>query len=144
MTSLVQRTVVESQMCYVKVKAVKSLCAFPCLSLSIHPHADLCRRHVSYFSHVWLSMTPWTIARQTLLSGFYRQAYWSGCHFFLQGIFPTQGSNPGLLHCRQTLYYLSHQGSPPIIKAIYSWWNIHELKEGSVSSAGLCILVNKQ
>ena len=35
-----------------------------------------------------------------------------GCLFFLQGIFPTQGSNPGLLHCRQTLYPLSHQGSP--------------------------------
>ena len=35
-----------------------------------------------------------------------------GCHFLLQGIFPTQGSNPGLPHCRQTLYCLSHQGSP--------------------------------
>ena len=34
------------------------------------------------------------------------------CHFLLQGIFPTQGSNLGLLHCRQTLYHLSHQGSP--------------------------------
>ena len=33
-----------------------------------------------------------------------------GCHFLLQGIFPTQESNPGLLHCRQTLYRLSHQG----------------------------------
>ena len=33
-----------------------------------------------------------------------------GCHCLLQGIFPTQGSNPGLLHCRQTLYCLSHQG----------------------------------
>ena len=33
-----------------------------------------------------------------------------GCHFLLQGIFPTQGSNPGLLRCRQTLYRLSHQG----------------------------------
>ena len=33
------------------------------------------------------------------------------CHFLLQGIFPTQGSNPGLPHCRQTLYRLSHQGS---------------------------------
>ena len=32
-----------------------------------------------------------------------------GCHFLLQGIFPTQGSNPGLPHCRQTLYHLSHQ-----------------------------------
>ena len=33
-----------------------------------------------------------------------------GCHFLLQGIFLTQGSNPGLPHCRQTLYHLSHQG----------------------------------
>ena len=31
-----------------------------------------------------------------------------GCHFLLQGIFPTQGSNPALLHCRQILYHLSH------------------------------------
>ena len=35
-----------------------------------------------------------------------------GCHFLLQGIFPTQGSNPGLLHCRQILYHLSYQESP--------------------------------
>ena len=34
------------------------------------------------------------------------------CHALLQGIFPTQGSNPGLLHCRWVLYRLSHQGSP--------------------------------
>ena len=34
------------------------------------------------------------------------------CHFLFQGIFPTQGLNPGLPHCRQTLYRLSHQGSP--------------------------------
>ena len=34
------------------------------------------------------------------------------CHALLQGIFPTQGSNPGLLHCRWILYHLSHQGSP--------------------------------
>ena len=35
------------------------------------------------------------------------------CHSLLQGIFPTQGSNPRLLHCRQILYRLNHQGSPP-------------------------------
>ena len=33
------------------------------------------------------------------------------CHSLLQRIFPTQGSNPGLLHCRWNLYHLSHQGS---------------------------------
>ena len=37
-----------------------------------------------------------------------------GHHSLLQGIFPSQGSNPGLPHCRQILYHLSHQGSP--------WW----------------------
>ena len=35
-----------------------------------------------------------------------------GSHFLFQGIFPTQGSNPGLPHCRWILYQLSHQGSP--------------------------------
>ena len=35
-----------------------------------------------------------------------------GGHFLLQRIFPTQGSNAGLPHCRQVLYCLSHQGSP--------------------------------
>ena len=35
-----------------------------------------------------------------------------GCHFLPQGIFLTQGSNPDLPHCRQTLYHLSYQGSP--------------------------------
>ena len=35
---------------------------------------------------------------------------------FLQGIFSTQGSNPGLPHCRWILYHLSHQGSPRILK----------------------------
>ena len=32
-----------------------------------------------------------------------------GCHFLLQGIFLTQGLNPGLLHCRQIVYHLSHR-----------------------------------
>ena len=35
-----------------------------------------------------------------------------GCHSLLQGVFPTQGSNPGLWHCGKTLYHLSHQESP--------------------------------
>ena len=45
--------------------------------------------------HVLLFATPWTIACQAPLSmGFSRQEYWS--HFLLQGIFLTEGSNPGL------------------------------------------------
>ena len=35
-----------------------------------------------------------------------------GCHFLLQGIFPTLGLNLGLLHCRRILYHLGHQESP--------------------------------
>jgi len=34
-------------------------------------------------------------------------------HALLQGTFPTQELNPGLLHCRQILYHLSHQDRPP-------------------------------
>ena len=40
----------------------------------------------------------------------------TSCHAPLQGIFPTQGSNPGLLHCRQVLNRLNHQWSPRILK----------------------------
>ena len=35
-----------------------------------------------------------------------------GFHFLLQGIFPNQGLNPGLLYCRQILYQLNYKGSP--------------------------------
>ena len=58
-------------------------------------------------------MAPQTVAHQAPLSmEFSRQEYWSGLPFSSPGIFPTQGLNLGLLHCRQILYHLSHQGSP--------------------------------
>ena len=41
----------------------------------------------------------------------------------LQGIFPTQGLNPGLPHCRQILYQLSHQGSPHSPLLLRGTWN---------------------
>ena len=63
-------------------------------------------------SVVRLFATPWTVAYQGPLSmGFPRHEYWSGLPFLLQGIFLTQGVNPSLPHCRQTLYRLSYQGS---------------------------------
>ena len=63
-------------------------------------------------SRVWLFATPWTVPARLLHP-------WDspgknsevGCHVLLQRIFPTQWSNLGLLHCRQTFYRLSHQGS---------------------------------
>ena len=59
-------------------------------------------------------MTPWTVACTRLLRlwDFLGKSTGVACHFLLQGIFPTQGSNPGILHCIQMLYRLSHQGSP--------------------------------
>ena len=42
----------------------------------------------------------------------------AGSLSLLQGIFPTQGSNPGLLHCRRILYQLSHKGSPRILEGV--------------------------
>ena len=55
-------------------------------------------------SPVCLLATPWTAPGQN-----------TGTHSLslLQGIFPTQGLNPGLSHCRWILYQLTHQGSPP-------------------------------
>ena len=54
-------------------------------------------------SRVWLFATSWDFPDKN--TGM-------GCCFILQRIFPTQGSNLGLPHCRQILYCLSHQGSP--------------------------------
>ena len=65
---------------------------------SIHFVAVLLPGHVQIFA------VPWTLARQAPLSvGFSRQEYWSGSPFASPGIFLTQGSNPGLLHCGQIL-----------------------------------------
>ena len=63
-------------------------------------------------SHVWFFAThglysPWNSPSQN--TGVGRLS-------FLQGIFPTQGLNPGLPHCRQILYQLSHKGSPRILE----------------------------
>ena len=44
-----------------------------------------------------------------------------GCHFLLHGVFPTQGLNPGLLHCRQILYHLSYQGSHQDTTVIFNF-----------------------
>ena len=47
---------------------------------------------LSQLSQVWFFATPWTVAHQAPLPmGFSRQEYWSGCHFLLQGIHPSQG-----------------------------------------------------
>ena len=53
---------------------------------------------LSWVSHVQLFATPWTVALQVPLSmGFTGKNTGVGCHVLLQGIFPTQGSNPCLM-----------------------------------------------
>ena len=52
-----------------------------------------------------------------------------GCHSLLQRIFPTQGLNLGLLHCKQIIYHVNHQGTrgigstPRLVKTPYSFLN---------------------
>ena len=56
---------------------------------------------------------PWAVAPRLLCPwDFLGKIIGVDCHFLLQGMFPTQGSNPGVLHCWQILYRLNHQGSP--------------------------------
>ena len=77
--------------------------------------SSVATKKVKSLSHVRLFVTSWTVAHQAPPSmEFSRQEYGVGCRFLLQGIFLTQGSNLGLQPCRQTLYHLSHQGSPSV------------------------------
>ena len=63
-------------------------------------------------SHVQLFVTPWLYSPRNSPG----QNTGVGSLTLLQGIFPTQGLNPGLPHCRQILYQLSHKGSPKILE----------------------------
>ena len=90
---------------------------FPFLFHSLHSHfwgLEVMKVKVKSLSRVRLFSTSWAVACTRLLRpwDFLGKSTGVGCHFLLQGIFPTQGSNPGLLHYRQTLYHLSHRGSP--------------------------------
>ena len=64
-----------------------------------------------------LTLQPCGLSRARLLHPWYFLGKSTGvdCHFLLQWIFPTQGSNPGLPHCRQILYHLSQEGSSVLI-----------------------------
>ena len=71
-------------------------------------------------SHVRLFVTPWFIQSMK----FSRSEYWSLSLF--QGIFPTQGTKPGLQHWRQILYQLSHKGSTRLLE-----WVAYPFSSGS-------------
>ena len=87
---------------------------------------------LSCFSRAWLFATLWTVAWQAPLSmGFSRQEYWSGLLFLLQGIFLTQGLNPGLLrflHWQMGSLPLVPLGKPPrgkmdVESGKKMWWS---------------------
>ena len=110
-------------------------------SFPLHP---LCSWHSRAWQCTFLTSSPATDAR--LVNIVYALCFWplsdsesescsvllglnSLCNFLgqntgggsfslLQGISPTQGSNPGLLHCRWILYQLSHKGSPRILEGV--------------------------
>ena len=74
------------------------------------------------------------LVRSTVIKLWYLYSPWNspgqntgvGSLFPLQGILPTQGSNPGLPHCRWILYQLSHKGSPRILE-----WVAYPFSSGS-------------
>ena len=75
--------------------------------------------HSVMFYSLWLHglYSPWNSLGQNTRVGSLS---------LLQGIFPTQGSNPGLPHCRQMLYQLSHKGSSKILE-----WVAYPFSRGS-------------
>ena len=95
------------------------------------------RKKVKLLSRVQLFVTPWTVACQASQSmEFSRQGYWSGLPFPSPGdlpnpgIFPTQGSNLGLPHCKQTLPF-APPGKPNETESV-----IKKVQRGSRSFTG--------
>ena len=79
---------------------------------------------LSCFNHIQLCATLWAVAGLPPLStGFSRQEYWSGL-LWLPGYFLIQGSNPGLLHCRQILYHWATREAQIICDTIHIFQRI--------------------
>ena len=91
----------------------------------IHTYVHICMRCVLYLvAQSCLTLCDsmdWSLPASSIHGGSAGTNTGVGCYALLQGIFPTQGSNPGLPHCRWILYHLSHQGTPSICKYKYSW-----------------------
>ena len=94
--------------------------------LNFLSRGNVCVR-AQLLSHMQLFAISWTWATRLFLPwNFPGKNTGMGCHFLLQEILPTQGSNPRLLcllHCRWILYLVSHRGSPVclLICKLTSW-----------------------
>ena len=65
-----------------------------------------------------------------------------GCHFFLQGIFLTEGSNLGLLLCQLIAYHLSHQGSPKYSAELwFIKWDLSQIAQNRILAHQLTFFV---
>ena len=93
-----------------------------------------CACVLSHFSHFPLFVTLWTIAHQVPLSmGFFRKDTGVGCHFLLQGVFQTQGSNPllmWLLHWQTGFLPLAPPGKPTTPYYILNYILVYWLLQG--------------
>ena len=81
---------------------------------------------LSTYHHFWLCISKKVCSRQYSPWNSPGQNTGVGSCSLLQGIFSTQGSNPGLPHCRRILYQLSHKGSPRILE-----WVAYPFSRGS-------------
>ena len=115
-----------------------NLCLLPCRRI-LHPlnrRESLCvcqwQQHATEksSSKIFTVQCVWNVSCSVVCDSFWPHGLWSarlfcpwefpgkntgvGSHSFLQQIVLTQGSNPGLQHCRWILYSLSHQGSPTV------------------------------
>ena len=110
----------------VKCGSSRSGCA---VSINTHPPGlkDVGEQDAQYLTHIlhWLYVEDESESHLVVSNSLWSHGLHSpwnspghntrvGSLSLLQGIFPTQGSNPGLSHCRWILYQLSHQGSPVI------------------------------
>ena len=96
--------------CFIQISGIKSMnflvweIKYFCITVTLHSEWVL-----SCFSHVWLFSSPWTVTYQAPLWNFPGKNTGVGCHFLLQGIFPTQGQNPRLMHWQADSLPLDHQ-----------------------------------
>ena len=99
-------------------------------------------------SHIQCFVIPRTVAHpdSSICGNFSGKNTGVGCHSLLQVIFLIQGSNPGLLHCRQILYHLSHQGSPNFFTnlAVTQLLGPKELNAGTEGYLGRLMGINYQ
>ena len=75
-------------------------------------NSDSLKVKMKSLNHIQLFTTPWDCSSWNSLG----KNTGVGSLSLLQGIFATQGSNPGLPHCRWNLYQLSHQENPRILE----------------------------